>query len=239
MKFDGIIFDKDGTLLDFDAFWVSISIAAIKELLKDLGREDIPVVEVLEALGIRDGATEFDSILCKGTYAQMGEVVHGVLLRHGCVISLEETTRRVLETYTGNVDQGAIRPTCPGLAEALKALWERGVRMAVVTTDHDGMTRRCLEGLGIDAYFERVYAEDGKTPMKPDPFCAEDFCRRLGIEKDRLLMVGDTMTDVKFARNAGIRVVGVAKERRHREFLAPQADWTVAEIADLPEFLED
>lgn len=239
MKADAIIFDKDGTLIDFDAFWISISEKAIGALLKALHREDIPMEEILFALGVRDGETDVDSVLCKGTYEQMGEIVHGVLARHGCEISREDAIRMVLDLYTANMGEGAVRPTCPGLADALKALKAQGKRLAVVTTDNDVMTRRCLQELGIEDLFERIYADDGKTPMKPDPYCAEDFCRRLGISKERLLMVGDTMTDVHFARNAGISVVGVAKRAAHREFLAPHVDHLVAEIAELPALLED
>lgn len=51
MDIQAIIFDKDGTLLDFDAFWIAVSVYAIKDMLKQLGRENIPVDEFLDVLG--------------------------------------------------------------------------------------------------------------------------------------------------------------------------------------------
>ena len=39
MRFDGIIFDKDGTLMSFDAFWVSLSVKALEDVLGQLGME--------------------------------------------------------------------------------------------------------------------------------------------------------------------------------------------------------
>ena len=49
-------------------------------------------------------------------------------------------------------------------------------------------------------------------------------------------MVGDTMTDVRFARNAGIRVVGVGAAPESRERLAPYADKVFADISHIPTF---
>ena len=68
MRADVIIFDKDGTLMDFDAYWVTVSAKSVARVLRDIGREDIPVSEILWAFGIRDGVTTLDSVLCKGTY---------------------------------------------------------------------------------------------------------------------------------------------------------------------------
>ena len=48
MKADAIIFDKDGTLLDFDAFWVSLSVKALEDVLGELGTEQDLLGEILE-----------------------------------------------------------------------------------------------------------------------------------------------------------------------------------------------
>ena len=60
---EGIIFDKDGTLLDFDAFWVKVSVVAIKEFLSEIGAEFVDASEILTAFGIHDGKTETNGIL--------------------------------------------------------------------------------------------------------------------------------------------------------------------------------
>ena len=72
MNTEGIIFDKDGTLLDFDAFWVKESVVAIREFLNDIGTELVDISEILTALGVRDGRTDTNGVLCKGTYEQWG-----------------------------------------------------------------------------------------------------------------------------------------------------------------------
>lgn len=233
MKVDAIIFDKDGTLIDFDAFWVAVSVKALQDVLKKVEREDIPVFAFLTALGVKDGVTDVDSVLSKGTYKQIGEIVHGILKENGCDCDVAEVEKFVLDGYNQNAEAGEVQPTCPDLKETLTALKNRNIKLAVVTTDNERITRTCLTKLGVIDLFDAIYTDDGKTPTKPDPFCALDFCRAFGVAKENAVMVGDTLTDVKFARNAGIAVIGLAKNAQNKSLLVPQADVVVEKISDL------
>ena len=75
MDIQAIIFDKDGTLLDFDALWVPVTEEAIRTAARILEVKDPPVDRILEDLGIRNGITAIDGTVCKGTYAQIGKSV--------------------------------------------------------------------------------------------------------------------------------------------------------------------
>ena len=60
---DAVIFDKDGTLIDFDAFWVSVSVKAIGMLLERLNMDVSITDEVLLAFGVKDGVTGIEGVL--------------------------------------------------------------------------------------------------------------------------------------------------------------------------------
>lgn len=238
MKVDAIIFDKDGTLIDFDAFWVGVSVAALVDVLSGLGRQDIPIEEILEAYGVYDGVTDIDGVLCKGTYAQMAEIFSDILARHGCSLPAEMAEELIVDAYNRSTDKGNILPTCPTLARTLEALKKRGIRLAVVTTDNPEITERCLRALKIYRLFDKIYTDDGKTPKKPDPAAALNFMELVGASPERTLMVGDTVTDVTFARRAGISVCAVARSTKAREALLPHTDAVISKISELLELTE-
>ena len=235
MNVKAIIFDKDGTLIDFDAFWVAVSVKAIGDVLAQCGADRALLTAILEAFGVRDGVTDLNGVLCKGTYEQMGEIVYRILREGGCELSCDEVVRLVLDAYNRNSDAGEVKPTCPELADVLADLKERGIKLAVVTTDNRRITDLCLAKLGIAELFDHIYTDDGDAPTKPDPACAVDFCRRVGVEKtkDTVVMVGDTMTDVRFAQNSGITAVALARSEQSRAVLAPHADAVITAMTDL------
>ncbi|MBP3582687.1 MAG: HAD-IA family hydrolase, partial [Clostridia bacterium] len=124
------------------------------------------------------------------------------------------------------------------LASALEALKKRGARLAVVTTDNPEITEECLRVLGIYDLFDKIYTDDGKTPKKPNPSAALNFMELVGASPERTLMVGDTMTDVTFARRAGISVCALASSIKAREALLPRADAVISKISELVELTE-
>lgn len=233
-----IIFDKDGTLIDFDAFWISVSENAIDLLLKSIKREDVPQDELLASIGVENGVSDIGGLLCGGTYEEIALAFNGVLQRYGCALPGERIVPDVLTFYNMSAAVGAVKPTCENLNEVLAELKARGVKLAVVTTDNFEITERCLKALGAYHYFDKIYTDDGKTPIKPEPFCALDFCKFCGVDKDEMLMVGDTMTDVRFARNAGIRVMGVGAKAENRARLEPHADAVKHDVSKIFEFID-
>lgn len=239
MKKEIIVFDKDGTLLDFDAFWVSVSVAALSDILKKLNKEEIGVDEFLTAFGVKDGVTDIDGILCKGTYEQMGLAVYDILKKYGCNETSEGIISMLIQAYNENSDKGQIKPTCENIKEVLSALKSDGRKLIVVTTDNYEITEKCLEALGISEYFECIFADDGKTPTKPDPKCILDYTEKSGIAIDKAVMVGDTMTDVNFARNAGMSVIGVGSTDTNRQRLTAHADIVINSIADICDALKE
>ena len=237
MNTKGIIFDKDGTLLDFDAFWVKVSVVAIKEFLSEIGAEFVDASEILTAFGVRNGKTETNGVLCKGTYEQMGQIVYDILIKHGVSVPQDVVTCRVEAAYEQNVEAGEIKPTCPDLVKVLTDLKSKGIKLAVVTTDNPHITNQCLEKLGITGLFDRIYTDDGHTPTKPHPHCAWEFCREFGLHKEQVVMVGDTLTDMLFAKNAGIMGVGLATDSHAKAELLPYASTVISAISHLPEIL--
>lgn len=232
MKANTVIFDKDGTLIDFDAFWVNVTIAALKDTLKAFDKSEDNMAEILKAFKIENGKTDIDSVISKGTYAQMANIIYEILKKSGGDFSEKEVCDVMLKAYRENADAGKILPTCDNIREVLLKLKNAGKRLLVITTDDCNITVKCLKALNILDLFDKIFSDDGKTPLKPDPTCLINYCKEENIPIEDALMVGDTMTDMNFAKNAGICSIGVGEGRARLE------EYATAVIPDISHIFE-
>jgi len=235
---DAVLFDKDGTLIDFDAFWVGLSQAALQEILKQLGQSDSLVDALLESFGVHNSVADPEGVLCKGTYREMAEIFADILGTRGCEVSADALEKLVLDAYNSNAHKGDVKPTCQNLRTVLETLKNRGKKIALVTTDNQEISTLCLNKLGVLDLFDYLYTDDGTFPAKPNPQCAIAFCNAEGLDANRVVMVGDTMTDIAFARNAGLIAIGVANQEKTRALLTPCADAMIGDLWELLEILE-
>ena len=239
MDIQAIIFDKDGTLMKFDSFWVDVSRCAVRDILRQLNRNDIPMGRLLGALGISGDTADIDGLLCKGTYEQIALAIGEILRKFGVDISNTDIVKMTVSAYNDNADSGKIEPACANIRGVLEKLKNGGRKLAVVTTDDSQITHKCLEKLVIEDLFEKIYTDNGINPIKPNPGCALEFLSEFRIPAEKAVMVGDTMTDIRFARNAGISVIGVGEIANSRERLMPHADAVIPDISHLFDVIEE
>lgn len=237
MKTEAVFFDKDGTLIDFDALWITVSEYAINDILSNVGMPDIGATDVLEMIGVRNGVTDINSVLSYGTYMQISESIRAFLMKKGCMVKTDELAAITDNAYKNAADKGRIVPACKDICGVLKKIKDKGIKIALVTADGPFMTDKCIDNLKIRGYFDRIYTDDGVYPTKPDACCIDDFCGKYGINKQNAVMVGDTLTDVEFARNGGIRMIGVAKGENNKAILGEFADTVVTDISKIPDLL--
>lgn len=233
MNIQAAFFDKDGTLLDFDAFWVSVSVAAIEDILRRVEREDILISELISAIGVKDGITDPDGLLCRGTYRDIGLKFCEILTAHGVTLTDDKAVMLTNDAYTRCSEAGEIKPVCDGLRDTLLQMKKLGIKLILVTTDNPNITRKCLEGLNLLDLFDRVVADDGVIPPKPDPSFALEFSAESGIPLENAVMVGDTITDIKFARNAGMHMIYVGKS----DEAGRQADAHITDVSHIFELI--
>ena len=235
---EAVIFDKDGTLLDFDSFWVTVSQKAIEEVISSFGAEKDLAFRVLETLGVHNGITDINGVLCKGTYEQIGEIVYSALIENDYEVCRDTVVEAVVHSYNQNMSVGQIKPTCIDLIDVLEKLKRQNKKLVVVTTDNEQITHKCLQKLGIDHLFEKIYTDDGTVPPKPNPYAALDFCKNYNIEKEHIVMVGDTLTDIMFAKNAGIVAIGFAKGEKNSAILKEHTDIVISEMSQLLDIIK-
>ncbi|MBQ9730476.1 MAG: HAD family hydrolase [Clostridia bacterium] len=220
MPIKAVLFDKDGTLLDFDALWVPVAERAFRSVLSAYGVRETLLKELLSAIGVSGGKTAVEGLLCGGTYGQIGEAAHAVLAKVNPALKVEEVTERTVRAFHEYMESVPPTPSCKNLRGVLCALKNRGLKLAVVTSDDAVCTQKCLQGLGIEDVFDRVFTDDGVHPPKPDPYYLSAFCALEGLSPAEVAMVGDTPTDMLFARNGGARGIALAKTAENAAVLS-------------------
>lgn len=238
MNTKAIIFDKDGTLMDFNAFWIPVTYRAVKDILQAVDMNLDLTETIFMALGVEENIALINGILCSGTYAQMGHEIYLVLRNNNCNLCENEVIRIVTEAYHRNYQFGIVKAACKHLADVLGRLRNQGLKLAVVTTDDSVTTQKCLQALRVESYFEYVYSDNGEVPTKPDPYCIHDFCKREHLQLSEVVMVGDTLTDMRFAQNGGITGIGIAKDEMNINILKKEADIIIRDVSSIFEVIK-
>jgi len=230
-----VIFDKDGTLIAFDAMWHTWFSSFMEAIKTRIGYSDEFLRSLGDVMGYSPDTDEWDP-LGPLTLASTGEVallVAGQVYAFadvtwnealGIVAVAEETARRILE------DADLVQPIGP-VKELMQSLADSGILLAIATTD----TRRSAEGhlqaLGLVPLISALSCGDDGIPLKPAPDMALTVCQQLGVAPRDAIMVGDTVSDLEMARAAGLAgAIGVSSGAVPGDMLAPYADLVVLDI---------
>ncbi len=227
-----VVFDKDGTLISFDAMWSGWA--------RELGtRLEIatrrPVAgDVFTTIGYDPVANRVQpgGPLAIATMAGIEELIAAVLRRWCPSVN---AARRILAEAWFEPDPVALAVPLADLPLLFRDLRATGRRIAVATTDDRRPTEATLTGLGVSALIDDFVSGDDHGPTKPDPATLGAIGDRLGVAIERIAMVGDTPADVRMARAAGARSIGVTSGVAGAADLAPFADVVLASVAELVE----
>jgi N-acetyl-D-muramate 6-phosphate phosphatase len=96
----------------------------------------------------------------------------------------------------------------PGTRDLLAQLG-RGYSLAVVTTRQRAEAEAFLKAADIAGFFQIVITRNDVWHIKPHPAPVRKAAQRLAVPTGSCLMVGDTTMDMRSARRAGARAIGV------------------------------
>lgn len=204
---DAVAFDKDGTLIDLDATWAPVAAAWVRGV--SLG--DIELARTVGAhlgLDLDRSSLVTDSTFAAGTLDQIRAETIAALTAHGLDVAELDVALRTGVEHVVAVGPSEPRPLVD-LPLLFGALAAGGVRCAIVTADDRSSADRIVAELGIADLTSVVVGGDETERPKPAPDALLAAAERLGLAVERLLMVGDSLTDQGAARAAGCAFVAV------------------------------
>jgi phosphoglycolate phosphatase len=231
MAIHGILFDKDGTLLDFEASWNRV----YRELALELASGDTEQADAMMVIGGLDPAT--------------GRIRAGEVLSAGNTIEIArawfpERRGAAFDELVAHMDavfhRNGVSYSVPveGLAETLATLAGMNIAMGVATSDGTAAAKAALAALGVDRYLPHIFGYDSVAKPKPEGDMVHAFAVATGLPVEEIAVVGDNRHDLEMARSAGAgAALGVLSGTGTEDDLAPLADLLLPDIRALPEWL--
>ncbi|MDR6680710.1 HAD family hydrolase [Pseudomonas oryzihabitans] len=221
-----ILFDKDGTLIDYHQSWGPTNRRAAK--LAAAG--DVDLAQRLLGVGGMDaasGLTQADSLFAAGNTREIAEA----WIAAGSPFELEALIQ-ALDTLFQGVASEAVPVT--DLRVFFERLAARGLAIGIASSDSEAAIRLMLRTFGLEELVSYVAGYDSGYGWKPEAGMLLGFAKALGIPPAQIAVVGDNLHDMAMATagGAGLRV-GVLSGTGRRETLAPVADLCLPSIAAL------
>ena len=210
-----VVFDLDGTLVDSAPDLVDA-------LNVVLGRDGIPPTPLEKA---------------RKFVGRGGRVLIRLgLEEHGAQVSdarLEELFAAYLAQYEAHISDATL--PFPGVLAALDRVAAAGHRLAVCTNKYEKAAKMLLRDLGMTTRFAAIVGADTFPVAKPNGAVLRLTAERAGCDPSRVVMVGDTATDVNTARDAGLPAICVDFGYAPEPVIELGADRIISHFDELPD----
>ncbi len=213
------IFDLDGTLADTSGDLIASANACFEGM--GHGAQLDPVTDMLTAFGggramLRLG---FERLGITQSEAQI-DAQYPLLLSY---------YEQHLDVHTVLYD---------GVEDALVELSARGYALGICTNKPEYLAVELIKRLGVTHHFGALLGADTLPVRKPDPEHLFETIRRVGGDRKRSVLVGDTQTDRSTSANAGIPSILVSFGPLGRGIDAMKPEALLDHYSDLPDLLD-
>jgi len=231
----GILFDKDGTLLEFDSTQHYIYANVLSNLKDRYQIPDLLLRELWEVLGLLPERLTPDSLLQFSTNPQIAKALFVSSKRYAAEHNWHQPYK--INELLELIEELSIRDdvpytALPNVPETLSYLKHRDYKLGVATVDTFTATVAGLKKTGIFDYFDYLGTGEESKP-KPDTFLADKFCNQCHIKPCELLIVGDGKNDMLFAENVGAYFIGIDTLGNDTSFFKANGYKSVSNIIEI------
>ncbi len=207
--FDGFIFDIDGTLTSTNQLiFNSFNFIAKKYLNKTFSDEEI--ISMF-------GPTEDE------------------ILKEWCSDRFEEAKKEYYNFYS---DNHHIAYAHEGMIEILSHLKSNGCPLGVFTGKGRRAALITLQKIDAEKYFDLIVTGDDVVNHKPDAEGILKFVNQFNLKNEKVLMIGDSVSDVKASRDAGVKIASVLWDCHNEEKVKRMnSDYFFNSVQELSKFL--
>lgn len=237
----GILFDKDGTIIDFYALWLNAALDVMPKFLEinDLETSKDMLEFVLATIGVYEGEIDPKGALAYKSYPEIAEDLVEALLEKGMELNKEVVNLQLQDLFDESVTGDHVElKTFGDMKVLIRELKDKGIKIGLSTADTLVSAESCLKTLNLYDEFDFIGADDGIRKPKPAPDMFVEFAQMFGFLPEEIMVAGDTENDIRFANDNGGVSVGVLSGVSKREDYGNHVAYVVDSIFDLPTLLE-
>lgn len=225
-----MLFDKDGTLIDYHRTWGPINEAAAALA----GAGDAALTHKLLDIGGMDAATGLtrpDSLLAAGNAREIAQAWIGA----GCAMDVLALTQALDRLFVTAADTAIPVTDLEQLFARLKAL---GLFLGIASSDSEAAIRKLVDRFALGGLVDFIAGYDSGFGTKPEPGMLIAFCGSVGILPAEAAVIGDNRHDMNMAAagGAGLRIA-VLTGTGTAETLRPLSDFCLPSIAAVDRIL--
>ncbi|GJL80858.1 MAG: haloacid dehalogenase [marine bacterium B5-7] len=233
MRLGGVLFDKDGTLIDFNATWLPAYHAAAKKIAELANDPDIALT-LMHQGGWNESnqSWQTDAVLAAAGNDEILDLWYAI----APVMDRVDFDNLVLNLFHDHA--GASPVPFDGINSLFNYLSSQGYLLGIATNDAERTARATAELLDINQHTTFIAGADSGFGAKPSTGMLDAFCRHGMINPEDVVVIGDSPHDLAMGRVGGAGlVVGVLSGAHGIEELEPLADCIISDATRLRDFL--
>jgi len=210
-KFDGIIFDVDGTLTSTN----ELIFASFNHLAKKYLNKTLTNQEIISLFGPPEE----------------------VIIKNWCGSNFEDGKKTYYDFYSDNHEMAELYP---GMNEVLALIKSKNIPIAIFTGKGREATIISMTKLNTLEYFDYIVTGDDVVKHKPSGEGILNIIDKLKLDKEKVLMIGDSPADILASREAGVKIASVVWDSYAiDEVLKMNSDYVFHTVKDLKDFFEE
>ncbi len=216
-----VIFDLDGTIVDFNLDYKSLR----AEVIQTLNKEGIP-----------------------SSIFSMNESIFNMLKKAEIYvrnngrkdIDIARVKKEVLSVANRHELQAAHATSLvPGILEALKTLNKMKMKLAIFTVNGEKSASYIIRSFRLKRFFDVMITRESVSAIKPNPAHLEATLKALNVEPEEAIVVGDSKWDMGCAQELNVIAVGVATGiSSPKELTNAGATHLISSAIHLPELIQ-
>ncbi len=234
---DLVIFDKDGTLIDFKYLWAQKTKAGVERLVHAIQGSSELRLALYQTIGYDPEADHFEmqGPIITAAMGTLYTIAATVLFQHGWPwLEAELLVQAHFIPGMAGVLTAELLQATTNLPKLFSELRAANVHIAVITSDERAPAEKTLQLLGVRDQVAFLAGADDVYPPKPAPEAILAACEQIGVSPARTIMIGDSTTDMLMGQRASVGFrLAVLTGMMDRATLAPYADLVLDSIGQM------